>query len=81
MGKQCFTCSNKQCRKRTKEEIQELRKVEGFYVSELEFKCAVSGKIIKQTDPSCEHYAGHELLEKVRTSLSDFAKRKLKELE
>lgn len=77
MGKQCFTCSNKLVRELTNDERKQMRKdgVSLFDIPDNEYKCKVSGKLIKQIDPACEHYEGHQLLEKIRGDLSAWAKK------
>ncbi|MFA5935022.1 MAG: hypothetical protein WC827_04005 [Candidatus Paceibacterota bacterium] len=88
MSKECFTCAHKLSRNLSKEEKYVLQRQyiekngrKSLFILNMEFKCAVTNLIIKQTDASCIYYQGDTFMEGVRKDISMWAKKQLIELE
>jgi hypothetical protein len=82
---ECFTCAHKMSRDLSKDEKDELQRLhvektgrKTLFIPDMEFKCAITGKIISQIDPACEEYAGDSFMEDMRKEIANTA-RKLRE--
>jgi len=84
---ECFTCAHKLSRELTKEERAGLQRQhvaktgrKTLLIPEMEYKCNLTGKIIKQTDPACDRYEPEPTMVEIRFALSESARKARMEL-
>lgn len=86
MKKQCFTCKNKLSRYLNDDEVKEIKKklkedgVKYPRVSDIEFKCKLTNKIISQIDPACDEYEADDVMVDIRVQLAKTARKLRREL-
>lgn len=80
--KECFSCKHKISKELTIEEIVELQtkyieflEKKILFIPKLEFKCELTGIVIKQIDSACNNYSGNKVMEDIRKDISNTIKR------
>lgn len=86
MGKECFTCKNKESKELTETEIKKI-KADNIAnnkpyerIPELIFTCKATGNRIKQTDPACSKYNPDDFMIDIRRDISKTARKLRREL-